>query len=216
MVNREYPSKVSRSHVFDDIEPDVIFRMAWYIIASRPKVYLLEYSEAESQNFEGRATFSTESESNGIQVGLRVLGESKSVEITAHGDSDDQLTKYLDVIITSIEMTVKKYQALDDEMKSKVRRALVAKTCWDRIVYSIVEKKPCADIYYQLAHGREMMIKATEGEEVPPLTLNTSGWLSKMESMSQNDTLPSDFAMALAKKSVEWKHETQDLIAKHI
>jgi hypothetical protein len=62
-----------------------------------------------------------------------------------------------------------------------------------------------------------MMIKATEGEEsVPSLTLSTSGWLSRIESLPRDETLPGNIASELAKKSIEWKKETQDIISRYL
>ncbi|MHA2003917.1 MAG: putative selenocysteine system protein, partial [Candidatus Thorarchaeota archaeon] len=111
---------------------------------------------------------------------------------------------------------VNKYQSLSDEEKGKLRRALVAKTCWDKIVFEILNKAPAGSVYFQLAHGREMIIKATEGEDIHALPLTTSGWLSKIEGVPRDEVLPSSIAMELAKKSVEWKKETQDIIARYI
>jgi hypothetical protein len=62
-----------------------------------------------------------------------------------------------------------------------------------------------------------MMIKATEGDAtVPPLTLTTSGWLSRIESLPRDQTLPGNIASELAKKSIEWKKETHEVISRYL
>jgi hypothetical protein len=93
----------------------------------------------------------------------------------------------------------------------------MAKTCWDRMVREILNKAPMTNVYYQVAHGREMIIKALEGESgVYPITLTTSAWLSQIEAHPKDQTLPGPIASELAKKSIEWKRETQEVINRYL
>jgi hypothetical protein len=62
-----------------------------------------------------------------------------------------------------------------------------------------------------------MMIKATEGEQgVNPLTLTTSGWLANIESLPREEPLPGNIASELAKKSIEWKKGTHEVIRRYL
>ena len=207
-------TEISKTISYDIPDSAVVFRLAWYAVASRPGVLLNEYSEAESQIYKGKAIFS----SKDINADVRVWVEEaqRSVEITGWSDEQDQLEDYLNKVAESVESSVNKYQSLSEEEKGKLRRALVAKTCCDKIVFEILNKAPAGAVYFQLAHGREMIIKATEGEDIHALPLTTSGWLTKIEGMPRDEVLPSSIAMELAKKSVEWKKETQDIIARYI
>ncbi len=143
-------------------------------------------------------------------------GAQKLVELTASGEDSSILEEYLAGIASTIESSLKKYQSLSEDEKGKLKRALVAKTCWDRLVFYILKKAPLESVYFQLAHGREMMIKATEGEELMSLPLATSGWLSKIESMPRDEAMPGNVATELAKKSIEWKKETHEVIARYL
>ena len=59
--------------------------------------------------------------------------------------------------------------------------------------------------------------EATEGEEsVPSVTLTTAAWLTKIESLPREETMPGNIASELAKKSIEWKRETQNIISRYI
>ena len=198
------------------IDSDVVFRISWYAIASAPRVYLKEYSEAESMDFEGRAVFLSESDETHFIVKLLVQQSSSSIELEISGENDEVVAKYMDKLTSSLNTHLDKYVVLGTDAKGKLRRALVAKTCWDRIVYLIFQKRPLSEIYFQLAHGREMVIKATEGEDMAPITLSTSGWLSRTEDLNREEHLPSDIATALAMKAVEWKKETQAIISRYI
>ncbi|MFX1261586.1 MAG: hypothetical protein ACFFAZ_05830 [Promethearchaeota archaeon] len=206
--------EISKTISYDMPDSSVVFRLAWYVVASKPGVLLNEYSEAESQIYKGKAIFSSK-EAN-ADVRIWVEEAQRSVEITGWGTEQDQLEEYLNEVAASVESSVGKYQSLSDEEKGKLRRALVAKTCWDKIVFEILNKAPAGTVYFQLAHGREMIIKATEGEDIHALPLTTSGWLTRIEGMPRDEALPSSIAMELAKKSVEWKKETQDIIARYI
>ncbi|MFX1440224.1 MAG: hypothetical protein ACFFFD_08240 [Promethearchaeota archaeon] len=206
--------EISKTISYDIPDSSVVFRLAWYVVASKPGVLLNEYSEAESQIYKGKAIFSSK-EAN-ADVRIWVEEAQRSVEITGWGTEQDQLEEYLNEVAASVESSVGKYQSLSDEEKGKLRRALVAKTCWDKIVFEILNKAPAGTVYFQLAHGREMIIKATEGEDIHALPLTTSGWLTRIEGMPRDEALPSSIAMELAKKSVEWKKETQDIIARYI
>lgn len=207
-------TEISKTVSYDIPDSAVVFRLAWYAVASKPGVLLNEYSEAESQIYKGKAIFSSKDAKADVRVWVEEA--QRLVEITGWSDEADQLEKYLNEVAQSVEASVNKYQSLPEEEKGKLRRALVAKTCWDKIVFEILNKAPAGDVYFQLAHGREMIIKATEGEDIHALTLTTSGWLTKIEGLPRDEVLPSSIAMELAKKSVEWKKETQDIIARYI
>jgi hypothetical protein len=103
-----------------------------------------------------------------------------------------------------------------EEEQERVRRAIVAKTCTDRIVYLVLNRSPVSDIYFQVAHAREMMIKATTGLEVNPVSMSTAGWLAKIESLPRDETMPANIATELAKKSIEWKGQVHEFIGKFL
>ncbi len=197
-------------------DPSVVFRVAWYVIASAPGVYLSNYSEPESQEFHGTARFTLRSEKNSMHVTFSVKGNNASIELEVRGDNEQEITAYIESVSADINAALDKYRVLGTPQKSRVRRALLAKACWDRLVHQILEKRPLSEVYYQVAHGREMIIKATEGEGLHPITLHTSGWLSKIEPLPREEPLPGDIATALAKKSVEWKQETIEVIKRYI
>lgn len=209
-------TEVKRTLGYDVPESAVVFRLVWYAVASRPGVLLNEYSEPESQDFEGKAVFSTMIDDQKVDVSIWVKEAQKMVEVTASGQNPSTIEEYLDEITASTENSLKKYQALPDDIKGKLRRALVAKTCWDRLVFEILHKASLGAVYFQLAHGREMMIKAIEGEDMMSLPLTTSGWLTRIESMPREEPLPGNIATELAKKSIEWKKETQEVIARYL
>ncbi|MFW9793719.1 MAG: hypothetical protein ACFFEE_05435 [Candidatus Thorarchaeota archaeon] len=210
-------TEVSRALNFTSIDPAVVFRLAWYAVASKPNLLLEEHSEAESQDFLGSAKFSLKIGGEAAHVTIQVNESKSSVEMIAQGLEEGALSAYLDDHQGTLNDILTKYQALPEEDKSKLRRALVAKTCWDRVVKEILNKSPAGDVYIQVAHGREMMIKATEGENgVFPATLTTAAWLTKIEPLPRDETLPGNIASELAKKSIEWKKETQDIIRRYI
>ena len=146
------------------------------------------------------------------------LGDLDGVaELRAQGKDEVALKVYLDGIMENLEESLGKFKALPEEDQSKLRRALVAKTCWDMVVYKILNKAPLSEVYYQIAHGREIMIKATEGDkDVNPLLLTTSGWLSNIESLPREQSLPGNIASELAKKSIEWKRGTHEVISRYL
>ncbi len=197
-------------------DPAIVFRVAWYAVASSPGVYLSAYSEPESQEFQGSASFTVRAENNSMEVSLSVVGEKSNIQIKVKGSDEKDLELYLETLSNDINASLDKYRVLGTNQKSRVRRALVAKTCWDRLVYLILKKQPLSEVYFQVAHGREMMIKATEGESLHPITLHTSGWLSQFENLPREDPVPGDLATALAKKSVEWKQDTIEVIKRYI
>jgi hypothetical protein len=207
-------TEISKTVSYDIPDSAVVFRLAWYAVASKPGVLLNEYSEAESQIYKGKATFSLKDANADVRVWVEEA--QRLVEITGWGIEQEQLEEYLNEVAALVKSSVNKYQSLSDEEKGKLRRALVAKTCWDKIVFEILNKAPAGAVYFQLAHGREMIIKATEGEDIHALPLTTSGWLTKIEGVPRDEVLPSSIAMELAKKSVEWKKETQDIISRYI
>lgn len=207
---------VSRALDYGRAEPSVVFRIAWYTVASRPGMILEEYSEPESAVFEGLARFATRLAGEQALVGIEVKEAKGSVEISAQGKDEVALAVYLDEVLKNFQDAILKYDTFPVEDRSRVNRALVAKACWDRLVYCILKKAPQTDVYYQVAHGREMMIKASEGEEIQPVTLTTSAWLSKIESVPRDEPLPGNVASELAKKSIEWKRETQEFISRYL
>ncbi len=210
-------AEVSRALNFSDIEPAVVFRLAWYVIASKPNLILEEYHEAESQDFQGSAKFSLKIAGEEADVTVRVTESKSSVELIARSSDEVAVSLYLNEHLEAMRDALAKYHALPEEDKSKLRRALVAKTCWDRVVREILNKSPTNEIYIQVAHGREMVIKATEGENgVPPLTMTTAAWLSRIESLPREEIMPGNIASELAKKSIEWKRETHDIICRYI
>jgi hypothetical protein len=197
-------------------DPSVVFRVAWFTVASQPGVYLDEYVEAEGQTSDGMASFSFQNNGDSITVRISIQAAESALTLEASGPSAEYLTPYLDSLGESINQSLDKYRVLATADKSKVRRALVAKTSWDQLIRLIFDKRPLSEIYYQVAHGREMMIKATEGEDVHPITLSTSGWLAKIEPLPKDEALSGEVATALAKKSIEWKHDTQGILGKYI
>ena len=208
---------VSRNLQYSTEESAAVFRIAWYSVASKPNVYLEEYNETESKEFNGAAKFSLQIAGEKASVNITVDGSKSSVDLDAEGNDEVALSAYLDGLLKSLNDAISKYQSLPEDDKARLKRALVAKTCWDRMIHNILNKSPLGDVYVQVAHGREMMIKATEGEEgMHPLTLTTSGWLSKIESLPRDEALPGNIASELAKKSIEWKKETQEVISRYI
>ena len=208
---------VSRSLHYSTDESAAVFRIAWFSVASKPNVYLEEYSETESKDFNGVAKFSLQIAGEKASVNIAVDGSKSSVGIDAEGKDEVAVSGYLDGLLESLNDALSKYQSLPEDDKARLKRALVAKTCWDRMIHDILNKSPLGDVYVQVAHGREMMIKATEGEEgMHPLTLTTSGWLSRIESLPRDEALPGNIAAELAKKSIEWKKETQEVIGRYI
>ncbi|MHA2187954.1 MAG: hypothetical protein ACW99V_06915, partial [Candidatus Thorarchaeota archaeon] len=141
-------ARVVRELKYKTPEPSVIFRIAWYVIASKPGVRLTEYSEAESQDFVAKAMFAAEVESQPIRIRFSVEGVAANVEISAFGEDEDILNKYIDEAKAEFEVAIKKYLALSDDAKSRLRRALVAKTCWDRVVFHVLSKSVVGVIYF--------------------------------------------------------------------
>lgn len=210
-------AEVSQIQSYASEDSAAVFRVVWYAIASKPNVILEEYSEAESTTFQGNAKFSLQIAGEKAFASIKVDEKDSSVELRAQGKDEVALKAYLDDIMENFEDSINKFKSLPEEDKSKLRRALVAKTCWDRVVYKILKKAPQSEVYYQVAHGREMMIKATEGEDgVHPLTLTTLGWLSNIESLPKEKPLPGNIASELAKKSIEWKKGTLEVISRYL
>ncbi|MFW9847521.1 MAG: hypothetical protein ACFFF4_00165 [Candidatus Thorarchaeota archaeon] len=197
-------------------DPAVVFRVAWYAVSRRPGVYLTKYSEPESKEFQGNARFSVEINGHTLDVIFSIEEGSSQIQLEVSGSSVEPVNAFAEELSTTINEALDKYRVQNTEDKGRVRRALVAKTCWDRLVYLILKKHPMTEVYYQLAHGREMMIKATEGEDLHPITLSTSGWLSKIEPLPKDEALPGNIAAALAKKSVEWKRDTVEVIQRYL
>jgi hypothetical protein len=210
-------AKVSRNLNYSTDESDTVFRITWFSVASKPNVLLEAYNEAESQVFNGNAKFSLRIAGEKAKVTISVDGSKSSVGVEAEGKDEIAVGVFLDDLLGSLNDALSKYDALPIDDKAKLKRALVAKTCWDRLVHEILNKSPLNDVYHQVAHGREMMIKAVEGEDgMHPITLTTSGWLSQIESLPRDEALPGNIASELAKKSIEWKRETQEVIGRYL
>jgi len=217
MTAAEEQAKVSRTLKYSAEEAAAVFRIAWYMIASKPNVLLEEYSEGEGQDFNGKARFSLKIAGEDGHATIRLDGAQSSLEIDTTGMDEVALGIYVSGFIDSVKDAINKYQSLPEEDRGRLRRALMAKTCWDRMVHEILNKAPVTNIYYQVAHGREMIIKAIEGDPgVYPITLTTSAWLSQIEPHPKDETLPGFVASELAKKSVEWKRETQEIISRYL
>jgi hypothetical protein len=203
---------VSRTHEYKRIDPITVFKLAWYAVASKPGVLLANHSEAESRSFKGEAMFTAQIDQKPIKTKVDVDEEQGSVKITGWGEDEAALGTYLDSTMDALKKSSDKYLSLADEEKQKLRRALIAKTCWDRVIHKILNKAPLSDIYFPLALGREMMIKATKGDKLNPITLTTSGWLSRIEPLPKDEVPPAGVATELAKKCIEWKKGTQEVI----
>jgi hypothetical protein len=208
--------KASKTLRYDITEPSVVFRIAWYVVASQPGVLLSEYSEPESKVFKGKATFTTTTGGVKARLQLSVDEAQRSIEMTAFGGNQAVISRYVNDLAGLLESSLRKYRNIPDKEKNKLRRALVAKTCWDKVVYEVLNKSPLSEIYVDLSHGREMMVQATEGEEMHPLTLTTEAWLTRIESLPRDQTLPADIATELAKKTIEWKKETHTVISRYL
>ena len=210
-------AKVSRNLDYSTDESSTVFRITWYSVASKPNLILDAYNEAESQVFNGDAKFSLRIAGEKAKVNISVDGSKSSVGVEAEGKDEIAVGVFLDDLLGSLNDALLKYDALPSADKAKVKRALVAKTCWDRLVRQILNKSPLNDVYHQVAHGREMIIKAVEGEDgMHPITLTTSGWLSQIESLPRHEALPGNIASELAKKSIEWKRETHEVIGRYL
>jgi hypothetical protein len=207
---------VSRAFDYARSEHAAVFRIAWYAVASRPSVILEDYSEPESAVFEGSARFSLQIAGESAEVAIQVKEATGSVEISARGKDEVALAVYLGEALQRLQDSLDKYDALPAEDRARLNRALTAKACWDRMVHKILKKAPQRDVYYQVAHGREMTIKATEGSDFASLSLTTSAWLSRIESLPEDEPIPGNIASELAKKSVEWKRETQEIVARYL
>lgn len=207
---------VSRALDYGRSEHAAVFRIAWFTIASRPSVILEEYSEPESAVFEGIARFSLQIGGEKAEVGLQVKEATGSVEVSAKGKDEVALAVYLGEVMERLQDYLAKYDSLPVDDRARLNRALVAKACWDKMVHEILKKSPQRVVYYQVAHGREMLIKATEGGELPSIALTTSAWLSKIESLNNEEPIPGNIASELAKKSIEWKRETQAIVARYL
>ena len=151
-----------------------------------------------------------------IDPAVCVDESAKSIEVSAAGENENEMSSYIERKNERLNDHLDKYRLLNTDVKSKLRRALVAKTCWDKLVFLILNKKPVSEIYFQIAHGREMIIKATEGESMQPISLSTSGWLSKIEKLDREEPLSGDLTTPLAMKAIEWKKETQEIISRYI
>ncbi len=208
--------KASKTIPYNIAEPSIVFRIAWYVVTSQPGTLLSEYSEAESPVFKGNVSFTTTTGGVKARLQVSVDDSKKSIELTAFGGNQEVMTRYVNDLAGALDSSLRKYRGIADKDKSKLRRALLAKTCWDRVVYGVLSKSPLSEIYVNLSHGREMMVQATEGEAVHPLTLTTEAWLTRIESLPRDKTLPADIATELAKRTIEWKKETNSVISRYL
>ena len=112
-------TEISKTISYDIPDSAVVFRLAWYAVASKPGVLLNEYSEAESQIYKGKAIFSSKDAKADVRVWVEEA--QRLVEITGWGDEEVQLDKYLNEVAQSVEASVNKYQSLSEEEKGKVR-----------------------------------------------------------------------------------------------
>ena len=135
-------------------DPAIVFRVAWYVVASSPGVYLSSYSEPESQEFQGSASFTVRAENNSMEVSISLVGQNSNIQIEAHGHDEQELGNYLETLSNEINSSLDKYRVLGTNQTSRVRQALIAKTCWDRLVFLILKKRPLSEVYYQVAHNR--------------------------------------------------------------
>ncbi|MEM2142158.1 MAG: hypothetical protein QXS20_04355 [Candidatus Thorarchaeota archaeon] len=208
--------KVSRQIGFQSLEPSVVFKVVWYAVSSRPGVLLDEYSEPESRSFSGTARFSVNIGGSHAQVDIGIDQDAKVAIVTLHMADSALAESYIAELSENIKRAIDRYTALNDEDRLRLRYALISKICWDRTVHAVLKKAPASEVYYQVAHGREMLIKAIEGQAATASSLSTGSWLSVVERLPRDEPLPGDVATELAKKSVEWKKETHSIIAKYL
>ncbi len=205
-----------RTFKYEKLESPVVFRLAWYAAAGTSGVRLTDYSEAESQVFEGKAMFTTKIDEEETTIRVWVDEAKTSVEIAVWTEDESTAKAQAEVIESRLLDSIEKYHILAEADQKKLDRSLVAKMCMDKIVYYILNNHPVSDIYYQVAHGREMMIKATEGEDLSPVALSTAGWLARIEGLPRDEKMPAELATELAKKSIEWKKQVHQFIGKYL
>jgi len=138
-------AKVSRNLNYSSDESAAVFRITWYSVASKPNVILEEYREAESQVFNGEAKFSLRIAGEKALVNISVDGSKSSVGVEAEGKDEVAVGVFLDDLVGSLNDAFSKYDSLPSDDKAKLKRALVAKTCWDRVVREILNKAPLSD-----------------------------------------------------------------------
>ncbi len=217
MSDSEFKAHMERKTTYNQQEPPLVFRLAWYIVSLHPGARLVTETEAESQTFVGEAKFVAKINNQEVAIDCKVDEGDSSIAITVHGNDESTLTEIADKTIENIQQVLDKYAKLDEDLQFRLSKALVAKCCVDRIVYHVLKNSPTSDIYFQVAHAREMMIKATTGQdEVNPMIISAGGWLQKIESLSQDEKMPANIAKEIALKSVEWKNQIYEFIGQYL
>jgi hypothetical protein len=207
---------VDKEFDYDASKSPEMFKLAWYTVASKPGVLLVDYKEEESQDFRAEATFETKIAGEPATVRILIEEAHGSASVSAWSKDEAAVRLYLETLVEVALSYLTKYSSLAEGDQQKLKKVLMAKTCFDRIPYKVLNKASVSEVYFQVAHGREMVIKATEGEDTHPVALTTSGWLAKMERMPRDAGMPGGFATELAKKSIEWKKGVQGLIEKYL
>ena len=93
---------VSKTQNYLSEDSSTVFRIAWYQIASKPNVLLDEYSEAESQLFQGYAKFSLHIGGEKAFASITVDGKLSSVELQAQGNDEVALKIFLDQLMDEL------------------------------------------------------------------------------------------------------------------
>ncbi len=212
-----FNAQVERTINFDKLEPPLVFRLAWYVSSSFPGARLIKETKAESQVFVGEAQFFVKIDDKEALESCKVDESDSSVKISVLGNDETTINKTAETIESGISQALTKVKSLDEDRQTRLSKALVAKCCVDRIVYHVLNNSPTSDIYFQVAHAREMMIQATAGDdEVNSLALSTAGWLSRIEPLPRDEKMPSNIAKEIALKSVEWKNQIHSFIKQFI
>lgn len=217
MNDLQFNAQVERTISYEKLDPPFVFRLAWFVSSSFLGARLIEENEAESQVFVGEARFSVKIDDHETLISCKVDESDSSITISVHGDDETVINKTIESIESNLNQALTKINVLNEEEQNRIGRAFVAKCCVDRIVYHVLNNSPTSDIYFQVAHAREMMVKAAAGDEaVNPLALSTAGWLSKIEPLPREEKMPSNIAKEIALKSVEWKKQIQSFIKQFI
>ncbi len=216
MKELDESSKIAQAISYESTEARVVFKIGWYVVSSRPGVILDDYNETPCDSFTGMALFSTKLNDTPLQIRVGVADATRTAELAVWAHERTVGEPILSELVEKMQTSLSKYNTLSEDNQQRVKRALLAKMCWDRVIYSILKKTSKGEIYFHLAHGREMLITATTGEEFPPLLLSTSAWLQRLEKLPNDAQIPADDAAELAKKSLEWKRDTRAIIARYL
>ncbi len=216
MKELDESAKIARTLSYESPESRVVFKIGWHVVTSRPGVVLDDYHESESTSFSGRALFSTKIDNEPLTFRLGVDGAMRTVELAVWARANQIGEPLLNEFVENMQTSLSKYTTLSEEQKQRVLRALLAKMSLDRLIHCILTKSPKNEIYFHLAHSREMIITATAGEEFQPLLLSISAWIQRLEKLASDAPLPAEDATDLAKKALEWKRDTRALISRYI